>query len=248
MVSDGDGEGRAVMGVLASIAARVASKLRPGGSGQLAGVPVGDLARWALLKAVIPGARGIYWRLRLGEVKGPMLFVGRSVRIGYARKLRVGKACAIGDYSWLLCLSKGGALFGDRVTVREFAWIQMSSHPARPGARLVIGDDTYIGPRCSIGVGGPITIGKRNRIGGNVSLIAESHVEAALGEVGVLESVTRRGIVIGDECWIGQSVVILDGVTVGDRAIIAAGAVVVRDVAAGAVVAGVPARLLRVAK
>ena len=56
---------------------------------------------------------------------------------------------------------------------------------------------------------------------------------------------TSRGISIGDDVWIGSHVVILDGVAVGDKAMIAAGAVVTKDVPPGAVVGGNPARLLR---
>ncbi|MBJ7326566.1 MAG: hypothetical protein JHC52_04385 [Chthoniobacterales bacterium] len=50
---------------------------------------------------------------------------------------------------------------------------------------------------------------------------------------------------IGRDVWIGANAVILGGVTIGDGAVVAAGAVVTKDVEAGAVVAGVPARLLR---
>ena len=50
---------------------------------------------------------------------------------------------------------------------------------------------------------------------------------------------------IGDRVWIGTRAVVLKGVTIGDGAVVAAGAVVTRDVPAGAVVAGVPARVVR---
>ena len=52
-------------------------------------------------------------------------------------------------------------------------------------------------------------------------------------------------IVIGDRVWIGSNATVLPGVTIGDGAIVAAGAVVTKDVAPNTVVAGVPARLLR---
>src|SRR5690625_2434633 len=59
------------------------------------------------------------------------------------------------------------------------------------------------------------------------------------------QPLTSRGITIGDDVWIGSHVVVLDGVTVGDRAVLAAGAVVTKDVPAGAVVGGNPARLIQ---
>jgi hypothetical protein len=59
------------------------------------------------------------------------------------------------------------------------------------------------------------------------------------------QPITTKGITVGDDVWIGSHVVILDGVTVGSRSVVAAGAVVTKDVPAGAVVGGNPARVLR---
>src|SRR5690606_9310173 len=59
------------------------------------------------------------------------------------------------------------------------------------------------------------------------------------------QPLASRGIVIGNDVWIGSHVVVLDGVTVGDRAVIGAGAVVTKDVPAGAIVGGNPAKVLR---
>ena len=61
-----------------------------------------------------------------------------------------------------------------------------------------------------------------------------------------LGQLPRKGdIMVGNDVWIGRESVILPGVTIGDGAIVAAGAVVTRDVPAGMVVGGVPARILR---
>ena len=60
-----------------------------------------------------------------------------------------------------------------------------------------------------------------------------------------LQGVTRKGIKIGNNCWIGSKVTILDGVEIGDGCVIAAGAVVQTSFPPNSVIGGVPARILK---
>lgn len=84
-----------------------------------------------------------------------------------------------------------------------------------------------------------ITIGKGVAIGPQVVIRdSDNHVVEGRGPM-------TAPIAIGDRVWIGQRAMILKGVTIGDGAIIAAGAVVTRDVPAGALVGGVPAKTIR---
>lgn len=89
-----------------------------------------------------------------------------------------------------------------------------------------------------------ITIGRGTRIAERVSIRDHDHffqdVTRPVGEQGYVTG----AIHIGRECWIGCNAVILKGVTLGDRAVVGAGAVVTHDVPAGCVAVGVPARVL----
>lgn len=88
-----------------------------------------------------------------------------------------------------------------------------------------------------------IVIGIGTRIASHASLYAFDHGMAP--DRPIREQPTRsRGIVIGDDVWIGTRAVITDGVTVADHAVVGAGAVVTHDVPAYAVVGGVPARVI----
>jgi acetyltransferase-like isoleucine patch superfamily enzyme len=58
-------------------------------------------------------------------------------------------------------------------------------------------------------------------------------------------SYSKGGVVIGDGCWLGADVKVLDGVKIGPGAIVGAGAVVLEDVESFSIVAGVPAKLIR---
>lgn len=144
-----------------------------------------------------------------------------------------------------------------RVVVAEHCFV--STLAAVQTERLELGERSYIaahayvtgslrtGAHCTINafsvVRGEITLGDGVRIGAHSSLLAFNHSMTDPDLPVYRQPITARGIAIGDDVWIGSHVVVLDGVTIGDRAMVAAGAVVTKDVPAGAVVAGNPARI-----
>ncbi len=84
-----------------------------------------------------------------------------------------------------------------------------------------------------------ITLGNNVQIGPNVTLVTDNH---DLKNHYILQC---KPIVISDNAWIGANVTVLPGVTIGENAVIAAGAVVTKDVPANAIAAGVPAAVIR---
>ncbi|MBB4184219.1 virginiamycin A acetyltransferase [Sinorhizobium terangae] len=100
---------------------------------------------------------------------------------------------------------------------------------------------------------GAVKIGKYCAIGDDVRLIAVSHDPQTINlqiwlqsEIGSKKGGTSRGpIIIGNNVWIGDLVCVMSGVTVGNGAILAAGAVVTKDVEPYSIVAGVPAKHIR---
>ena len=79
-----------------------------------------------------------------------------------------------------------------------------------------------------------------------VQIVSVAHVFEDPEKPFIEQGITARGIVIEDDVWIGSGAIITDGVRVGQGAVVAAGAVVTRDVPAHHLVAGVPAKVLRV--
>ncbi|MWV51274.1 acyltransferase [Rathayibacter sp. VKM Ac-2803] len=136
----------------------------------------------------------------------------------------------------------------------------VSEWAAIDAERLVLGDRSYlaagasitgevvIGADCSINastaVRGDVVLGSAVRVGAHTSILGFNHSMEPGTEV-FRQPLTSRGIRIGDDVWIGSHVVVLDGVRVGDHAVLAAGAVVTKDVPSGAIVGGNPARRLR---
>lgn len=91
----------------------------------------------------------------------------------------------------------------------------------------------------------PISIGDRVMLGPNVSIYTATHpVHAAVRNRGVKPEFGKP-IVIGDDVWIGGGSIIVPGVRIGDRAVIAAGAVVTKHVAPDTVVGGNPAKVIK---
>lgn len=122
-----------------------------------------------------------------------------------------------------------GAIIRDQVSIGENAVIMM-------GAVINIGAE--IGDKSMIDMGavlgGRAIVGKNSHIGANAVL------------AGVVEPASAQPVRIGDNVIVGANAVVLEGVQVGDNAVVGAGAIVTKDVAENEVVAGVPAKVLKV--
>ncbi|WP_166975250.1 DapH/DapD/GlmU-related protein [Brevibacterium atlanticum] len=109
------------------------------------------------------------------------------------------------------------------------------------GQNITIGQRVFINSGCSFQDQGGITIGDDSLIGHNTVLATLNHGM----EPDRRADMHPDPIVIGRNVWIGSNVTVLPGITIGDDAVVAAAAVVTRDVPAGTVVVGSPAHVVR---
>jgi len=121
-----------------------------------------------------------------------------------------------------------GAIIRDNVTIGKSVVIMM-------GAVINIGAEIGDGTMVDMNA----VVGARGKLGKNV------HLGAGAVVAGVLEPPSREPVIIGDNVLIGANAVILEGVRIGEGAVVAAGAVVTQNVEPGTVVAGAPAKVVK---
>lgn len=161
---------------------------------------------------------------------GQNIFLGNKVELGYLVLL---DAVTYGG---------GHIKIGNRVILQDYARIVCY------GGSVEIGSDTSVNQFCVLQGNGGIKIGSQVRIAPHVIIVAANHgIESV--ELPIMSQVeTAQGVVVEDNVWIGANAVILDGVTISTGAVVAAGAVVTHSVPSYHVVAGVPARTIKVRK
>jgi acetyltransferase-like isoleucine patch superfamily enzyme/putative methionine-R-sulfoxide reductase with GAF domain len=116
---------------------------------------------------------------------------------------------------------------------------------ALDNTHIDIEENTYIAPYVCISGPGNIKIGKHCMIASHSGIYANNHNFADLTVLIREQGVTRKGIIIEDNCWLGHGVTVLDGVTIGQGSVIGAGSVVSKDIPPFSIAVGVPAKVIR---
>jgi acetyltransferase-like isoleucine patch superfamily enzyme len=188
--------------------------------------------------------RGLFLKLRFKHHEG-FLFLGKRVKILAPKKISSGRNLILEDNCYINALSKQGVTFGNNVSIGRNTIIECTGVIRELGEGLKVGDNVGIAPNGFIAVRGLVEIGPNTIIGPGVSIHAENHLFEDLHTPIRLQGASRKGIKIGVDCWIGSKVAILDGVTIGNGVVIAAGAVVNKDIPDFAIVGGVPAKIIK---
>jgi acetyltransferase-like isoleucine patch superfamily enzyme len=175
---------------------------------------------------------------------GGRSYISPKAQIG-CPNLEMGQKCFIDDYVTIYAhpAARGGVYLGENVHI--YRWSVVELGPG--GGSLRIGSNTYVQPGCNLNSYlSSIVIGANCMIAPRCALMPYGHTSADVHRPMREQGLTSRGdIVIEDDVWLGASVCVLDGVTIGRGAIVGAGAVVTKDIPPYAIAAGVPAQVIR---
>lgn len=191
--------------------------------------------------------RGCFYKCFFKKSKG-VVFVGTGCLIQHAHLLSAGRSLTIGNSCRINALSKNGVVLGNNVTIKDSSIIECTAVIRSLAEGIIIGNNVGISQNCFIAARGLITIGNDVIIGPGVSIFSENHNFSRIDIPIVFQGETRLNVTIRDDVWIGTKAIILAGVTIGAHSIVAAGSVVTKDVPEYCIVAGVPAKVIKVRK
>ena len=197
-----------------------------------------------LVSQNVPGALGLVLRKSLYPsllgACGRNVVFGQNVVLRHPHKIRIADNVVIDDN----CLidSKGETNSG--IVIGSGVFIGRNTILSCKNGNIEIGPGANIGFNCEIFSASTVTIGRDTLLAAYCYLIGGDHDFSDGSQPVLAQARTSAGVAVGSGAWLGAGAKILDGVTVGDGAIIGAAAVVKADVPAGAIAAGIPARIV----
>ncbi len=132
-----------------------------------------------------------------------------------------------------------------RVDFGRFVWIGDKTKIRCHEGRVEIGEKTVMGQECTISAYQHVRIGAQCVIADRAMFIDFDHGVVEVERPIRLQGIYKRDVIVGSNVWIGYGACVLRGVSVGDNSIVGTNSVVTKDVPANAVVAGIPARIIR---
>jgi acetyltransferase-like isoleucine patch superfamily enzyme len=195
----------------------------------------------------IPGAAGLFLRQKLGRRMwgscGTGVAIGRNVTVRHPHRIVLGNDVVIDDN----CVLDGKGEADTTLVIGDGASIGRNTVLSCKGGTIRLGERVNISVNCTLISESELTIGSKVLIAGHCYLIAGGNHGIDRTDIPILEQplLHKGGVHVGDNAWLGASVTVLDGVTIGRDSVVAAGAVVHRPLPDFAVGGGVPARVLR---
>jgi acetyltransferase-like isoleucine patch superfamily enzyme len=166
---------------------------------------------------------------------------GSVILIDKGNKFKVGDNFKLGSNARLFV--KNNWVFGNNVKIETYCSV-FAREPHKTG-KLLIGNNSNIGDYTIMDLVDDILIGNDVAIGPNSTLYTHDHIYTDKNLPAWKGGLVSKRIVIEDGAWVGSGVTLLPGVTIGKRAVIAAGSVVTKSVEANTIHGGIPAKFIK---
>jgi acetyltransferase-like isoleucine patch superfamily enzyme len=217
-------------------------------------ITVGEGGLFSLLKYELftcmfgscPGAIGyalrkFFYRRLIGTCGSGVVF-GRNVTIRHPARIHIGSNVIIDDN--VVLDAKGG---GDGITLGDNVMIARNTILSCKGGSIKIGDNTNIGMNCLFQSESAVDVGPNIVMASYCYLVGGGNHGMDRTDIPIIQQppVSRGGITIEENCWLGARATVIDGVTVGRDSVLGAGAVAIRDVPEFSVAAGIPAKVIK---
>jgi len=225
-----------------------------GAAGKYMDLVVGSRRRVDLLKYELitgcfgnwPGALGLwlrrqFYRYLLREC-GSGLIVGVNVTLRSPGRISLGRNVVLSDG----CTLDAKGREGDGIIIGDGVFIGQGTIVTMADGTIEIAEQANIGSYCRIGTLGHTRIGRKTLLAAYCYVLGGGH-ESSRTDVAIIDqpNTTRGGAQVGDGCWLGARVTVMDGVQIGKETIVGAHAVVTRDLPDFAVAVGIPARVVK---
>ncbi len=205
-------------------------------------IPLSYLLWEVFIKRLIMLIRGFIIFKKIKHI----LFIDADCKFSCRKRFFFRGSITIANNCFIDALSKDGIVFGNNISIGKNTTIECSGSLKFLGKGLVVGNNVGLGTHGFFGCAGGVEIGDDTIFGNFVSLHSENHNYSDSNTLIRLQGVNRKGIKIGNNCWIGAKATILDGAIIEDGCIIAAGSLVTEGIyLANIIYGGVPAKFIK---
>lgn len=173
------------------------------------------------------------------------VFVGKNCTFLNKSNIVFGTNVTIENNTRLDGYAKEKIQLGNNVKIGAYSNLLSTSHFSKYGKGLKMGNNSAIGDFTHFGAPGGIEIGNDVIMGSYISFHSENHNFQDTSKLIREQGVSSKGIVLGNNIWVGAKVTFLDGAVIGNNCVVAAGAVVNGEFPDNVVIGGVPAKILK---
>lgn len=173
------------------------------------------------------------------------VFLGSRITLLNKKNIFLGKNATINRRVIIDGYCKEKLIIGISTKIGSYSEISCTSHFSKYGKGFKIGSNSGVGKFAFFGASGGIGIGNDVIMGEYVSFHSENHNFSDPNKLIREQGVSSKGILLGNNIWVGAKVTFLDGAKIGDNSVVAAGALVTGQFPNNVVIGGIPAKIIK---